>query len=50
MNWFEATKLLRPSGEFADYMKAVEASTHPSASKRDPISVYLDALEVQFED
>lgn len=49
LNWFEATSLARPSGEFADYMKAAERAAQPEQTKRDPISVYLDALETQFE-
>jgi len=49
MNWFEATNLAGPSGEFADYMRAAERANQPELSKRDPISVYLDVLETQFE-
>lgn len=49
LNWFEATSLARPSGEFADYMKAAERAAQPEQTKRDPISVYLDALETQFD-
>ena len=48
LNWFEATRLSGPSGAFADYMKAAESAERPPQSKRDPISVYLDALESQF--
>lgn len=49
LNWFEATSLAGPSGEFADYMKAAERAAQPEQTKRDPISVYLDAIETQFE-
>jgi hypothetical protein len=49
LNWFEATRLSGPSGAFTDYMKAAESASQPPQSKRDPISVYLDALETQFE-
>lgn len=49
LNWFEATGLARPSGEFADYMRAAERAAQPNPTKHDPISVYLDALETQFE-
>jgi len=49
LNWFEATSLGGPSGEFADYMKAAERAAQPEQTKRDPISVYLDAIETQFE-
>ena len=50
MNWFEATNLARPSGEFTDYFRAAERAARSERSKRDPISVYLDVLETQFED
>jgi hypothetical protein len=49
LNWFEATSLPGPSGEFADYLKAAKSAAQPERSKRDPISIYLDALEMQFE-
>lgn len=49
LNWFEATSLRGPSGAFANYMKAAEAAARPPQPKRDAISVYLDALETQFE-
>jgi hypothetical protein len=49
LNWFEATGLLRPSGEFTGYMRAAERAARPERTKRDAISVYLDALEPQFE-
>jgi hypothetical protein len=49
MNWFEATQMKNGSGNFTDYLKAVDQS-HLSESKRhDPLSVYVDALENQFE-
>jgi hypothetical protein len=49
LNWFEATSLAGPSGEFSDYLKAAKRAAQPERTKRDPISVYLDALETQFE-
>jgi hypothetical protein len=49
LNWFEANSLVTPSGQFADYMKAAEHAEQPGRTKRDSISVYLDALETQFE-
>ncbi len=49
LNWFEATSLARPSGKFADYMKAAEREARSEQSRRDPISVYLDVLETQFD-
>jgi hypothetical protein len=50
LNWFEATKLRDPSEAFADYFKAAESAARPKERKRDPISVYLDAVETQFQD
>jgi hypothetical protein len=49
LNWFEATGLRAPSRAFADYMRAAEAASRPPQTRRDPISVYLDVLEAQFE-
>jgi hypothetical protein len=48
MNWFEATQARGPSGAFADYMKAADSAARPE-QRRDPISVYVDFLEVQFQ-
>ena len=50
LNWFEATRLRGLSGAFADYLKAAESAARPPRTKRDPISIYLDALETQFGD
>jgi hypothetical protein len=50
LNWFEATSLRGPSGAFAGYLKAAESTAGPPPAKHDRISVYLDALETQFED
>ena len=50
LNWLEATGIAGPSERFADYMKAAQRAAQPAPAKRDPISVYLDALETQFED
>jgi hypothetical protein len=50
LNWFEATSMDRPSGEFADYLKAAQHASRLEQTRRDPISVYLDALEIQFEE
>jgi hypothetical protein len=49
MNWFEATKSRRPSGAFDDYMRAAELATQREQTRRDPITLYLDALETQFQ-
>jgi hypothetical protein len=48
LNWFEATQPRGPSGAFGDYMKAADSAVRPE-QRRDPISIYVDALEVQFQ-
>ena len=50
LNWFEATSLVKPSGQFDDYMKAAERAAQPRRTRKDPISIYLDALERQLEE
>ena len=50
LNWFEATSLPGPSRAFAGYLKAAESAGRWDHTRRDPISVYLDAVETQFED
>jgi hypothetical protein len=49
MNWFEATQMSSGSGNFAGYLKAVDQSQGPAPRRHDPLSVYVDALEDQFE-
>jgi hypothetical protein len=49
MNWFEATQQQTQSGAFAEYMKAAELAMERQPRRRDPISVYLDALEAQMQ-
>jgi hypothetical protein len=49
MNWFEATQMKSRSGNFTDYLKAVNQSQLSASRRRDPLSVYVDALEDQFE-
>ena len=49
MNWFEATQMKSRSGNFADYLKAVNHSQLSAPKRHDPLSVYVDALEDQFE-
>lgn len=48
LNWFEATQPRGPSGAFGDYMKAADSAVRPE-QRRDPISIYVDVLEVQFQ-
>jgi len=49
MNWFEATQMENQSGAFSDYLKAANQSHVSAPRRRDPLSVYLDALEDQIE-
>jgi hypothetical protein len=49
LNWFEATQMNSASGNFTGYLKAVDQSQVPSPRRHDPLSVYVDALEDQFE-
>ena len=50
MNWFEATQMNSGSGNFTSYLKAVDQSQLPAQRRRDPLSVYVDAVEDQFGD
>ena len=50
MNWFEATQMNSGSGNFTGYLKAMDQSQAPAQRRRDPLSVYVDALEDQFGD
>ena len=50
MNWFEATQLKIGSGNFTDYLKAVDQSQLALPKRHDPLSVYVDAVEDQFGD
>jgi hypothetical protein len=49
MNWFEATQMKNGSGNFTDYLKAADQSQLSASKRHDPLSVYVDALEDQFE-
>ena len=49
LNWFEATQMNSGSGNFTGYLKAVDQSQLPAQRRHDPLSVYVDALEDQFE-
>jgi hypothetical protein len=49
MNWFEATQMSTGSGNFTGYFKAMDQSRVPAPRRHDPLSVYVDALEDQFD-
>ena len=48
MNWFELTKADDVSGTFKEYGRAAAHAGGERFHRRDPLSVYLDALEEQF--
>jgi hypothetical protein len=48
LNWFEAAKLETPSGLFDDYLKAATGVRRQAPKRKDPLSVYLDAVETEF--
>ena len=50
MNWFEATQASQPSGVFTEPSKEAEKRPTPEHRRHDPISVYLDVLETEFEE
>jgi hypothetical protein len=49
INWFEATQIPNGSGNFKDYLKAVDQSQLSTSKRRDPLTAYVDALEDQLE-
>ena len=49
MNWFEATQMKTRSGNFTGYLKAANHSQLAAPKRHDPLSVYVDAPEDQFE-
>ena len=49
LNWFEATQMNSGSGNFTGYLKAIDQSQLQTPRRHDPLSVYVDALEDQFE-
>jgi hypothetical protein len=48
MNWFEATKSTTSSGLFSNYVAAAKEQNETRPHRRDPLSIYLDALEEEF--
>lgn len=50
LNWFEATQARTASGAFADYAQSAERVAKRQSHRRDPISLYLDALAAQLGD
>ncbi len=48
LNWYEATQARSASGVFAEYLRTASVTTE-TLRRRDPISVYLDAIEAQVD-
>ncbi len=49
LNWFEATNLVEPERTIRRLHESRERAAQPERTRKDSISVYLDALETQFE-
>ena len=49
LNWFEATQMKSGSGNFTDYLKSADQSQSSKLNRRDPLTLYVDALEQQLE-
>jgi hypothetical protein len=48
LNWFEATQLSTRSGLFEDYLNSSSIVSPSTAHRKDALSAYLDAMEVDF--
>ncbi|HLW34164.1 MAG TPA: hypothetical protein VKS98_00740 [Chthoniobacterales bacterium] len=48
LNWFEAAKLETPSGIFDNYLQATTSIEVQKPRRKDALSVYLDAMEMEF--
>src|SRR5205823_14104376 len=49
LSWVGATQMNCGSGDFTGYLRVVDQSQVPAPRRHDPLSVYVDALEDQFE-
>jgi hypothetical protein len=49
MNWFEATQVTSRSNSFDAYMKTATELAAPQPRRQDPISRYLDSVEIEFQ-
>ena len=47
LNWFEAAKMETSSGIFEDSLKAAGDQSQ-TPRRKDPLSLYLDAVELEF--
>ena len=49
LNWYEATQLKTMSGAFAEVLQDASAADSSQPRRRDPISVYLDSVEIEMQ-
>jgi hypothetical protein len=49
LNWYEGTQAKTISGAFTQMLEAARAADEEQPRRRDPISVYLDSIEMQME-
>lgn len=47
LNWYEATQAKRISGAFSQLLEAAKTADEAQPRRRDPISVYLDSMEME---
>jgi hypothetical protein len=47
LNWYEATQSTTMSGAFSQILEAAKAADQALPRRRDPISVYLDSIEME---
>jgi hypothetical protein len=48
LNWYEATQPKTMSGAFAQVLREASAADSSQPRRRDPISVYLDSIEIEM--
>jgi hypothetical protein len=47
LNWYEATQTKKMSGAFSQLLGTAQAAEQAQSRRRDPISVYLDSIEME---
>jgi len=48
LNWYEATQTKAMSGAFSQLLEAARAGDEAQPRRRDPISIYLDSIEMEM--
>ena len=48
LNWYEATQVKKVSGAFRQLLGSAKAADEAQPRRRDPISVYLDSIEMEM--